>query len=195
MLLDGLATWNTEGYAASVSRLRDALDAFRRDAGNAAANRWLWLACRIAADLWEDEAWDELATRGIQLARETGALSLLPLAASFRAGLHVHAGEFAAASALMDEAQAVNEATGNAPLLYVSHVLACWRGQEARALELSEAGRRDAIDRGQHFALSMIESANALLFNSLGRYGQALAAAGPACEQEESASLRTRSSS
>jgi DNA-binding CsgD family transcriptional regulator len=33
----------------------------------------------------------------------------------------------------------------------------------------------------------MIESANALLLNGLGRYDQALAVAGPACEQEESA--------
>ncbi len=186
-LLDGLAAWNTAGYAASVPQLRDALDAFRRDAGNAAANRWLWLACRIAADLWDNETWHELATRGVQLARDSGALSLLPLAASFRAGLHVHAGEFDAASALMDEARAVNDATGNAPLLYVPLVLACWRGQEIQALGLIEAGRRNANDRGQHFALSMIEAANALLFNGLGRYDQALAVAGPACEQEESA--------
>ena len=97
LLLDGLASWATEGYAASVPRLREALQAFRR---GDAATRWLWLACRVAADLWEYAAWDELASRAVRLAREAGALSVLPLAASYRAGVHPHAGEYEAASAL-----------------------------------------------------------------------------------------------
>ena len=101
---------------------------------------WLWLACRIAPDLWDDETWHELATRQLQLARDAGALSVLPLAATYRAGVHVHAGEFAAAAALIEEADAITEATGNAPLRYTSLVLAAWRGREAEALD---------ADRGQ----------------------------------------------
>ena len=43
--------------------------------------------------------------------------------------MHVHAGEFAAAAALIDEADAITAATGNAPLMYTSLVLAAWRGE------------------------------------------------------------------
>ena len=64
--------------------------------------RWLWLGCRLAQDLWDDELWYVLATRGLRVARETGALGVLPIAATYRAALHVHAGEFGAASSLID---------------------------------------------------------------------------------------------
>jgi hypothetical protein len=93
LLLDGLATRVTEGYPAAVPALRDALESFRRDDGNSpAVNRWLWLACRVAADLWERDIWDELAARGVRRARDTGALNVLPIANNYRAGVHVHAG-------------------------------------------------------------------------------------------------------
>ena len=41
--------------------------------------RWLWLAwLAVARELWDDEAWHELATRAVRLAREAGALTVLP---------------------------------------------------------------------------------------------------------------------
>src|SRR3954447_8216463 len=178
LLLDGLASWATQGYAASVPQLRAALQSFRRnDGGSADDNRWLWLACRVAADLWEYEAWDELASRGVRLAREAGALSVLPLAASYRAGVHLHAGEYEAASALMQESSAVTVATGGAQLIATLPLLAAYRGHEAEALALIEAAQRDAAASGRGTALSMIGCACAVLFNGLGRYEEALAAA------------------
>lgn len=178
LLMRGLATVLTEGYPAGVRPLQEALEAFRRDdGGNADDNRWLWLACRIASDLWDDETWDELASRGVRLAREAGALSVLPIAASYRAGVHLHAGELAAASALMEESAAVTHVTHTAPLIYTTPLLAAYRGDEAKAFELLEAARRDATARGQGLALSMIESSSAVLFNGLGRYEEALLAA------------------
>jgi hypothetical protein len=150
LLLDGLTRRFTDGYAAGVPPLRQALNAVSRDEGHTEDHiHWLWLACRIAPDLWEDEAWHELATRQLQLARDAGALNVLPLAATYRAGVHVHAGEFAAAAGLIEEADAITEATGNAPLGYTSLVLAAWRGQEAQALELIKASREDAAERGE----------------------------------------------
>ena len=83
--------------SAGLPPLRKALDAFRDVEGFTARDaRWLWLACRLAQDLWDDELWYVLATRGLRVARETGALSVLPIAATYRASLHVHAGEFGA---------------------------------------------------------------------------------------------------
>jgi DNA-binding CsgD family transcriptional regulator len=186
LLLNGLATRVTQGYAAAVPPLREALNAFRRDDGDdPASNRWLWLACRIALDLWEQEIWDELATRGVRRARETGALSVLPIVASLCAGVHVHAGEYAEASALMEEAFAITQATHTALLVQTRQMLAAYRGNEAEALELIEAGRQEATARGQGMALSLVESANAVLFNGLGRYDDALSAAQRACAQSE----------
>jgi DNA-binding CsgD family transcriptional regulator len=186
LLLDGLATRFTDGYAAGVPPLRRALDAVSRDEGHSEDDiRWLWLACRIAPDLWEDETWHELATRQLQRARDAGALSVLPLAATYGAGVHVHAGEFAAAAALIEEADAITEATGNAPLGYTSLVLAAWRGEEAQALELIEASREDAAGRGEGRAITLAEYATAVLYNGLSRYQAALAAAQRACEYDD----------
>jgi DNA-binding CsgD family transcriptional regulator len=186
LLLDGLATRFTEGYAAGVPPLRRALHAFRREDSRGEDDiRWLWLACRIAPDLWDDETWHELASRQLRLARDAGALTVLPIAATYRAGVHVHAGEFAAASALIEEADAITQATGNAPLMYTSLVLAVWRGREAQALELIEAGVPDATARGEGRAIGLAEYATAVLYNGLGRYETALAAAQRGCEHDD----------
>jgi DNA-binding CsgD family transcriptional regulator len=186
LLLDGLATRFTDGYLAGVPPLRRALDAVSEDDGHTEDDiRWLWLACRIAPDLWEDETWHELATRQLRLARDAGALTVLPLAATYRAGVHVHAAEFAAAATLIEEADAITEATGSAPLMYTSLVLAAWQGQEAQAVELIEASREDATRRGEGRAITLAEYATAVLYNGLGRYQAALAAAQRACEHDD----------
>ncbi|MGH3293298.1 MAG: AAA family ATPase, partial [Trebonia sp.] len=83
MLLDALVTRFTEGYAASVAPLTAALWAFVESDGDGDDRRWLWLACRLAQDLWNDELWHALATRGVRVGRETGALNVLPNALNY----------------------------------------------------------------------------------------------------------------
>src|SRR6185369_3845161 len=105
------------GYAAALPLLRTAVGAFRDvEALSASDVRWLWLACRLAQDLWDDELWDVLATGGLRVARETGALGMLAITATYRAALHVHAGSFGSASSLIEEADAIAQATDIAPL-------------------------------------------------------------------------------
>ncbi len=186
LLLDGLATRFTEGYSGGVPPLRSALDAFLRVEGLTARDeRWLWLACRMAQDLWDDELWYELATHLLRIARETGALRVLPTAATYRASLHVHSGAFGVASSLIAEADAIIEVTDMAPLKFASLMLAAWRGDEADGLELIEAGRREATARGEGMALGVLEWATALLYNGSGRYADALAAAQQGCKQDD----------
>ena len=87
LLLDGVATRYTEGYVAGVAPLRAALQAvLDSDDTSADELRRMWLACRIASELWDDEAWDDVATRQVRIARETGALAFLPIALTYRAG-------------------------------------------------------------------------------------------------------------
>src|SRR4051795_8636603 len=186
LLVDGLATRFTEGYAAGVPPIRTALRAFRSVEGLTASDvRWLWLACRLAQDLWDDELWDELATRALRVARETGALRVLPTAATYRACLHVHAGAFGAASSLIAETDAIVDATGLAPLNLASLMLAAWRGNEAEVLGVLERGLHLATARGEGMALGVAGWATALLYNGHGRYAEALAAAQRACEYED----------
>jgi hypothetical protein len=175
-----------------VPPLREALDAFRDVEGDA---RWLWLACRLAQDLWDDELWDVLATRGVHVARETGAVSALPIAATYRASLHAHAGSFDAASSLIEETDAITRATDLAPLKYAALMLAAWRGNEADGLDLIEAARLEATARGEGIGLGVVEWATALLYNGRGRYAEALAAARRGCEHDDVGSSRGRSSS
>jgi DNA-binding CsgD family transcriptional regulator len=94
------------------------------------------------------------------------------------------------ASALIEEADAINEASGEAPLVSTSLVLAAWRGQEPRAVELIEACIQDATPEGAPRAISLAEYAAALLYNGLGRYHAALAVAQRACEHQDLLSTR-----
>ena len=137
LLLNGLATRVTEGYAAArASAAGGARAPSDTTMGTVrpptAGSGWHAASPRISGN---DEIWDELATRGVRRARETGALSVLPIAASYRAGVHVHAGEYAEASALMEEAYAITQATHTAPLVQAKQMLAAYRGNEAEALD------------------------------------------------------------
>ena len=186
LLVDGLATRFTEGYRAGVAPIRRALEAFL-GVGEPAQDdmRWLWLACRLAQDIWDDELWHELATRGVRVPRETGALSLIPIGNTYRAALHVHEGAFDAAAALIGESDAIVAETNIAPLGYAKAILGAWRGEESEAMELDDWGRRSVIERGEGMALGGLAWARALLYNGLGRHADALAAARQGCEHDD----------
>jgi len=184
-LLGALVTRFTEGYAASVGPLSRALRAFDGPDGGGADRRWLWLACRLAQDLWDDELWHALATRGVRLARETGALNLLPNALNYLAALNVHSGAFATAAALVDEVDSITQATGIPPLKYAAVMLAAARGDQAQTLALLDWGRRNSTERGEGSAIGAACWLTALLHNGHGQYGEALAEARQACEHED----------
>lgn len=96
LLLDGITIRATDGHAASLPALRDALTLIRAEAkrGDGDVMQWFWQAFPIvqesaAHELWDDEAWHELAAQAVRLARDAGALAVLPLALVYRAGVHV----------------------------------------------------------------------------------------------------------
>ncbi|MDQ1606466.1 MAG: hypothetical protein QOJ18_833, partial [Microbacteriaceae bacterium] len=127
LLLDGLAVLHTEGYAAGAPMLKRALRAFRSDASLSEEEiRWLLLACRTAMDLWDD-SWFVFSARPVQLARDAGALAVLPLALSLQAGTQIYSGHFARAEALCEEARAISDAIGNPDAPYARLVLTAWR--------------------------------------------------------------------
>jgi DNA-binding CsgD family transcriptional regulator len=185
LLLDALVTRFTEGYAASVTPLSRAVLAFGEPDGAAEDRRWLWLACRLAQDLWDDELWHVLATRSVRAARDSGALNLLPSALNYLAAVNVHAGDFATAAAQIDEVAAITQATGLAPLKYADCMLAAARGDQAQVRAISEDSMRHATARGEGSAFGLFWWLSALMHNGHGQYDEALAAAHQACEHED----------
>ena len=186
LLLDGLATRFTEGYPAGVPPLRKALEAFRHADGLTAADvRWLMLASRLALDLWDEELWNVLATRGVRLARDTGSLLGLPGMANFLAAFNVHAGAFDDAVVLIDEIDAITQAIGIPPLKYAAGTLAAWRGDREQLQAVADNEMPGVMARGEGLSVALLLSTTALLHNGNGRYGDALAAALQACEYED----------
>ena len=178
LLLDGLAVLTTEGHAAGAPTLKRAVSAFRGDKiSRDEGLRWLWFACHMAIDLWDDESWEALCTRHVQLARDAGALTMLILGLNQRIGLHEHAGELTEAASLVEEARAVAEATGSLFTPYPALIVAARRGREADLSELIDASMDEMVARSEGAGPTIIHWSNALLYNGLGRYEQALAAA------------------
>ena len=99
--------------------------------------------------MWDDEAFDVLSARFVQLARDAGALSVLPLAPATRSAVRLFAGELAVAFSLLDEVAAVNEATGASLAPYVGLAHVTFQGREAEATRLIEAATTGARARGE----------------------------------------------
>ncbi len=186
LLLDGLAVRFTEGYAASVSTLRHALRAVRDEDGHPGQDvRWPGFARRVAPDLFDDEMWRAFAVRNVEIARETGALAVLPLALHYLAQLHIFEGELDAADTLLDEADVITEATSTTPLAIATVLLAACRGDEAPASAIIDASEADALARGEGVSITFAEHARSVLYNGLGHYDAALASAQSASARDE----------
>jgi ATP/maltotriose-dependent transcriptional regulator MalT len=177
LLLQGLAVQIVDGYAAGAPLLKGALSAFEREEVlPPEEGRWLSLALWAAADLWDDETWRRLTTRGVERAREVGALTAVPFALSMLSYIHATSGDLAAAESLLDEIRAASEATGTPAQPYLPLWIAAVRGREAETLDLIRTASDDAAARGEGFAAFVIEHVTAVLYNGLGRYSAALAA-------------------
>jgi DNA-binding CsgD family transcriptional regulator len=176
LLLDGTATGLHVGYAAGVPLLRRALAAFGSGMSAEEELRRMYLACITAMRVWDDGRWESLSARYVQLARERGALSELPLALTARAYILLFSGDLTAAASVTEELQAVTEATWSALAPYGAMGLAALRGDEHGASALIEATIKDVTRRGEGIGITFAELANATLNNGLGHYDKAAAA-------------------
>jgi DNA-binding CsgD family transcriptional regulator len=192
LLLSGMANRIVGGVNAGPDPLRTALELMCSQAqqNDGQALRWMTLGLAIvpesaAGQLWDDAIYQQLATDVVRQARDAGALAVLPPALGYRAGVHVLAGEFATAATLIEEAASITAATGYTPVRYHSLSLAAWRGIPADAVSLIEAAAADGTARGEGRLLGLTGYTSAVLFNGLGRYEEAFAAAREGCEYED----------
>src|SRR5690606_6179299 len=177
------------GYAEGAPALRSALESFRDEVGKGRAlegrsDRWLWLAARSAVGILDDELAHVLASRHVQLARDSGALGALPPALSSLANVLILAGELTRAGELAAESTAIAEATGAVTLRHTLVALAAWRGDDVAA-QLTEAMLAGLTDPSGDTEVAVAQYAMAVLHNGLGNYAQAQAAATRACETDE----------
>jgi len=183
LLIQGLAVRLTDGYLAAAPTLKEALRRYR-----AQPHELDWLSVSynmVAMDLWDDEAWFELAADQVRLARANGTLSWLPFALDYLAEIRIQAGELSNAAALLMERERLDPGTREATLPYVPLLLAAWRGDAPGAAELAEEMARGASDRGEGAALTYTDYAQAVLYNGLGNYGPAAEAAHSASAVDE----------
>ena len=186
VLLDGLAVRFTDGGLAAAPILKLALSGLLDGNGDYEEDvRWPWLACRVAADVFDDETWHLLASRYVLIARGAGALGVLPIALMHLSNLHVFEGKLDTAGALVEEIDSIMDATGSRRISVPKLLLSAWTGDEARASKLIDEAQRDAIARGEGFVLTFGEHARAVLHNGLGHYETALDNAQRASAQDE----------
>jgi DNA-binding CsgD family transcriptional regulator len=160
-LLTGLATWVLDGSPPSLSPVpEDDLSLLR-------------LTVPIAQETWDDDAWHRRTELAVDAARRAGALAILVSALTFRAGVLIHAGRFADASTLLDEATSIQDATGLAGDPAAALLMAALRGED-KPLAAAE-GRLAAV----------ASHARAVLCNGLGQYTAAVKAATRAAERAD----------
>jgi hypothetical protein len=83
LVLDGLALLVTDGAADAAPTLRQAVSTFvGADICVEDELRWGGLAHAAASALWDDDGWRAMLVRKVRLARDAGALDLLPIVLS-----------------------------------------------------------------------------------------------------------------
>jgi ATP/maltotriose-dependent transcriptional regulator MalT len=126
-----------------------------------------------------------LAERQLELARQSGALAVLPLALTIRATAHTLAGELAAAARLIDELRALAEAIGSYLPPYGPVVFAAWQGRPDEGPMVIDETLRTATARAEAQGVAAAHWARAVLCNGLRRYDEALTAATLASDHPE----------
>ncbi len=177
LLLVGLVAVLRDSYGDAAPALRQAQRAIESETSRTEQLRWMWGATVATQHLWDDEGWKRLAELHLRLVRETGALSELPIALSHQGQMHVLAGELALAASVQEALREATELTRSPLAPYHGVSLAAMRGREVEARQLFDTARAELIGRGEGAGLSFVDRAESVLYNGLGRYDEALAAA------------------
>ena len=190
LLLKGYTARYTDGYAAGLPALRDAVAAFVADDVDVdVALRRLELAAVTAVDLLDDEAAERLTTHWIDSARKSGALARLAGGLAFRSAfVDGPAGRLAAARTADAEARELGEVTHNAavvPPTGAHRVIGlALSGQEAEARATAAAMAREAPGRGAAGEAAFGGYGLGVLEISLGNYDAAVRCLQPAYEDD-----------
>jgi DNA-binding CsgD family transcriptional regulator len=178
VLLEGFSLAFTDGRAVAAPVLERAAAGYAGDEVSVEeALRWGWLATAAAVMVWDYETCLAVATKGVLLAREAGALAVLAVSVNVMAQALALGGEFGRAKLLIAEADNVTDATGTNVAPYGALVLSGLQGREQPASELIDATVEGFTAEGQGTAVQYALWARSVLLNGLGRYREAMVAA------------------
>lgn len=175
LLLDGFALAFTDGRATAAPTLRRAARSFTGDdVSTEEVLRWGWIATAAAVMAWDYDTCLAVAGRGVDRARESGALAVLAVSTNVLAQALALGGEFGGVAKCVAEADAITEATGTRVAPYGALVFAGFQGRSVEASALIQKTIAEATAGGQGTAVQYANWANAILLNGLGRYREAL---------------------
>jgi DNA-binding CsgD family transcriptional regulator len=178
LLLDGLTTLIVAGRAAAQPALRRAVTEFIDDRVSGEAwLQWGIFAQMAAMGVWDFDSWAVLSARHVELARAAGALAPLCVALNGRGQVATQRGDFEAAASLTAEKDIVTDVTGTQLGATCDLLLAGYRGRPDEAVPLLASTCNDGSARGEGLAVQLADWSAAVLYNGLGRYPEAVAAA------------------
>jgi DNA-binding CsgD family transcriptional regulator len=176
LLLDGVTLLTLEGPRAAIPRLQRAAEATVELPLEDILD-WGWAAVTASFFVWDEELQRATSERQISLLREAGALAHLPIVLSGLGVATAWTGDLAGAAVLIAEGQTVAAATGTQIAPYTALRIAALRGRESDAVPMIDRAIEQFAAIGQGLAERQAHGAAAVLYNGLGRYEEAAAAA------------------
>ena len=176
LLLEGMARMHTDGRAVAIPILRRTARAVAEMPVEDVL-RWGWMAPWAAHVAWDSDASTAIYERQARIVRDAGVIAELPTYLTSLALDRVWNGDLADAGLLIAESDAVAAATGSQLPPFAALRLRAVQGREAEASALIEATIEHGALRGQGLAVRVAQWAAAVLYNGLGRYDEAAAAA------------------
>lgn len=176
LLLEGLARMHTGGRAVAAPILQRAASALAQ-LPDEDVLRWGWIAPMASHVTWDSDGSSEIFERQAEIVRSAGALVELPVYLSSLALDNVWNGDLAGARLLIAESDTVAAATGSQLPPSAALRLLSTEGKPAEASALIAATIEQATAQGQGLAVRVAQWAAAVLYNGIGRFDEATAAA------------------
>jgi DNA-binding CsgD family transcriptional regulator len=176
LLLEGLARMHTGGRSVAIPILQRAASALAQ-LPEEDVLRWGWIAPMASHVTWDSDGSSEIYERQAEIVRAAGALAELPVYLSSLALDNAWNGDLAGARLLIAESDTVAALTGSQLPPFAALRLVSMGGKEAEATALIAATIEQATAQGQGLAVRVAQWAAAVLYNGLGRYDAAAAAA------------------
>jgi DNA-binding CsgD family transcriptional regulator len=176
LLLEGLARMHTDGRAVAIPILQRATSALKQ-LPDEEVLRWGWITPMASHVTWDSDGAREIYERQVEIVRTAGALAELPVYLSSLALDNAWNGDLAGARLLIAESDAVAAVTGSQLPAFAALRLLSLEGKQAEASTLIASTIERATAQGQGLAVRVAQWAAAVLYNGMGRFDEAAAAA------------------
>ena len=178
LLMTGRARRIIDDYPAGADLLTRGLQAMKTEQMSPEDElRALYFASRAALVDWDVGTAESLTERHVQLAREQGALAVLPPALELLGTIRVFTGDFVAARTAASDADAIAVATGAIPASRVDLLVAAWCDPPKQARERIRAFAAGADGEAWTESVRYVKHIAAIFHNGCGEYAAALEAA------------------